>query len=188
MNKSTWIAFNDVQMNMVATIIFILIIAVKAMQPPAHSSTVDGDLVIVMTWPESPATDMDLWVKAPNDPKPVGFKRHFNGRGLEVGNDDTGTDDVHTTHRRFEKVVAKGLFPGEYVVNVHSYSKFTPCSVQLTAQLKDVQTGLVTTIWTVEASFDHLNDERTVARFLLDANGRYIADSFNTIPYPMIMQ
>src|SRR5947207_1687834 len=124
MNKSTLVAYIDNLMLLLASFIFIMAIAIKAMQPPAHSATVDGDMIIVMTWPENPSTDMDLWVKAPNDNAPVGFKRHFNYKGMEISNDDIGTDDVHTTHRRFEKVVAKGLFPGEYVVNVHSYSKF----------------------------------------------------------------
>lgn len=185
MNKSTSTAYIDIQQLVLMTILLICIIAIKAMQPPAHSATIDGDMIIVMTWAEVPPTDMDLWLKTPNDDQAVGFRR-TQGVSASLGHDDIGNDDVHIEHRRFEKIVVRGLPAGEYIVNVHSYSKFMPCTVQIEAQLKDTQTGLVSTIWKQSATFDNLGDERTIARFKLDASGRYLADSFNTIPIKIV--
>ena len=79
-----------------------------------------GSVIVEMHWNDTYASDVDLWVKSPGDPVPVGFSNkgsiYFN-----LLRDDLGDFD-DTTGENFEMAITKGLIDGEYIVNVHLYA------------------------------------------------------------------
>lgn len=86
-----------------------------------------AEFVITVTWADSIDCDVDLWVRGPND-KTAWWKNKDVG-GMYIDRDDTGMandtqviDGVTYPNPTNEEVWSmRGVVPGEYVVNVHSY-------------------------------------------------------------------
>ena len=137
-----------------------------------------GNISVYVFWPEGD-TDIGTHMRDPH-----GEHVYFSHRAGKVWNllrDDLGkTNDL--TNRNFENVYARGLLPGEYVVNVHAYRNNASYPVEVDAELRiqsDLKAGSATT-FTARVVLDHLGDEATLWRFSIDERGHLVPGSVHS--------
>ncbi len=173
-----------------------LILAVMALpfvqplqkKPEAKTEEVKsaGDMMIEIHWPDKVDIDIDLWVKSPDDERPVGYSNRA-GKTFNLLRDDLGKFN-DSTDRNFEMAYARGLPEGEYIINLHYFADREPgdtheVPVEVIISTKanglDKSTGRMTQIITRKAVLRVKGEEITVVRFTLDANGELVKDSAN---------
>ena len=147
-----------------------------------------GNVIVEITWAPELNTDIDLWVKAPND-LPVGY----SNKGAVFFNllrDDLGhyMDPTMINH---EVAYTRGIIPGEYVINVHAYrgdhDSSPPIDVRAIVSIKtEGEDGpLVAPVLGTTARLDYIGQEVTVFRFKLDKKGRILPGSVNSLYKPL---
>ena len=126
------VLFRDLLMNMLLGLTALTVIMLASLNPPQKdedASTPPGNLAITACWPEG-SIDVDLWVKAPGDPKPVGYSNR-GSKTLNLLRDDLGTAN-DSMPMNCENVYSRGLPDGEYVINLHAYkTKVLPVEVRV---------------------------------------------------------
>ncbi len=136
----------------------------------AASLKTDGKYAVVMEWPDASPDDVDLYVQDPS-----GKIAYFSARDLglmHLEHDDQGSvsDRTLTSHgdvtveRNEERVILRGVIPGEYVVNVHMYDKRSPKPTPVTIRLYRLK-GEDTEIVSKERVLRRSGDEATAFRF-----------------------
>lgn len=147
-----------------------------------------GNVIVEITWPSELNTDIDLWVKAPND-LPVGY----SNKGAVFFNllrDDLG-QYMDPTMINHEVAYTRGIIPGEYIVNVHAYrgdyDNPLPTDVHAIVSIKtEGENGPVTApVLGTTVSLDYVGQEITVFRFKLDEAGRILPGSVNSLYKPL---
>lgn len=123
-----------------------------------------GSLAVVSAWPEG-NIDVDLWLQSPDDDKPVGYPEGLKSRKYcALLRDDLGTTGDGGPFN-LENVFCRTLPAGEYVVNIHGYS--VPAE-GIKVHVEIALNGRLL----VSRDLDlKPKQERTVARFTLDAAG-----------------
>jgi len=137
-----------------------------------------GNILIELFWDKNVIADIDLWVKAPNEP-PVSYSRK-SGITFNLLRDDLGQENDPES-RNSEIVVGRGLKSGEYIINIHRFSSFKegPISCVVTVSLYKNNTAINILKEKVVLTFPR--EETTVARFTLDDKQRYNSTSFNKV-------
>jgi hypothetical protein len=143
-------------------------VAMQSINPPAKAEQdvpPPGALVVVAGWPEG-SIDVDLWVKSPDDDKPTGYPEGLKSRKYcALVRDDLGTTSDGSPVNS-ETTLCRALPPGEYIVNVHGFS--VPAdSVKVHVDVTLNGRLLVSRNMDLKPK-----QERTVARFTLDADGQ----------------
>lgn len=162
-----------------------------------------GQLLVQMTWKNGSTSDIDLWVKSPDD-EPVGYTRAA-GKTCDLLRDDLGRAMDLTSHA-IELTVCRDPPPGEYLINVHLYNihlakayggvpeqtwdevmkKELPMPVTVLITKADKKNpGHMKKILEKEVMLDHAGQELTVARFELDGDANLVAGSLNDLPLMM---
>lgn len=139
-----------------------------------------GSIVVEMHWPNELRVDVDLWVRAPDD-VPVGFWNQ-GSRVFNLLRDDLGLEG-DASHRNYEVTYSRGIRPGEYTVNAHMYGAVPPgvtVPVRVVVSIKRKH-GPLRQILASEVTLYQRHQEETAFRFRLDADGRLIKDSVNTL-------
>lgn len=107
--------------------------------PPAIETR--GKFLIVVEWQDNSKDDIDVYVRDPEN-HVLYFQSRDTGL-MHLEYDDLGTrekdlatsapDDMELVDRNEERVVLRGTTPGEYVVNIHMFSKkeSTPTEVTI---------------------------------------------------------
>jgi len=145
----------------------------------------NADYIITIEWPVEIDCDLDLWVKDPQN-NVVSFKLPDAGL-MYLERDDMGKrrsvfelegEDIIIDPDNKEYLTLRGTFPGEYIVNVHSYSclgsdgktsmapnmlKDIPLTVEV---IKINPTFYV--VKRIEMKLDRVWQERTAVRFVMD--------------------
>lgn len=182
--ESSSVVFRDTILNTLLGIVFIFILLIPLINPPknkeAEEIKIPGEMVIEMIWDNTVDIDMDLWVKAPNEP-PVGFT---NKKSLTVDllRDDLGlVADISSLN--YEHVFVRKLKEGEYIINAHSY--------RWNAPIDELKVEFIITIHHTEEKttnkevfkrtlkFTGGGQEKTVLRFEIDQQGKVVPDSIN---------
>lgn len=153
--------------------------------PPVTAAGMDKpicSLAIDMEWDKNDNADVDLWAKAPGD-KAVGYSSK-DGKYLNLVRDDLG--NLYSSDKaNHERVCARGLPAGEYIVNSHLYAYRAvplPISVSITVSVVDPGSAMLTEIYKRTIKIDRNGDEITVVRFELDTSGKLISSSIHDIP------
>lgn len=132
-----------------------------------------GKYIIQITWPTGMDNDVDLWVQNPKGDK-VWFADQDLGL-MHLEHDDLGLyNDVGGTRivvENTERVVIRGIFPGEYIVNVHLYKRNDIGPTPVTVELFRV-VGQDKKIISKEVLLINQGDEKTAFRFTLNRNER----------------
>ena len=127
---SSNLAFVDLLFNLLVGFTSLFVIAFLLINPVAKKGVVDPPvrLMVEMTWDDESLTDIDLYVKGP-DNKVVYYIHKDNGyitlkRDDLGGRNDTFTvgDKTVTIARNYEITTMTALPDGDYVINVHFYS------------------------------------------------------------------
>ena len=144
-----------------------------------------GNVIVEMHWPNEMPFDVDLWVMGPNS-SPVGF---WN-KGNEVFNllrDDLGTEG-DATDQNYEVSYSRGILEGEYIVNAHMYGRLPPGKIVPVKVVISVRTNLEITRQILQSTvlLTRHNQEETVFRFRLDAEGELVKGSVTTLRRPLI--
>jgi hypothetical protein len=181
----SWIASYDLSMTLNAGLLvgMLLIAPLPKPETPKETDRSAGNISVYVFWPEGD-TDIDTHMR-----DPAGEHVYFSRRAGKVWNllrDDLGnTADLGT--RNFENGFARGLPPGEYVVNVHAYRNNARFPVEVEAELRiqpELKAGSAVT-FIARATLDHIGDEATMFRFLIDNDGKLVPGSVHNQFVPL---
>ena len=156
----------------------LLLVVYTMIAPPPAPASIDtlGQYAIEVTWPASVDDDIDTYVEDPAG-NVVSFGNSDVGL-MHLEHDDLGSasdvlelgGEVAEVRDNRERVVLRGVVPGEVTVNVHGYrlsGEGCPVSVKL-FRLR----GSDRTLLHRELTLHTEGEEATAFRFTLDAAGR----------------
>lgn len=149
--------------------LLVVFVAVALTSRPPQVKTY-GAYAVVMTWPKS-ENDVDLYVRDPEGGTSYFGKAQVDQMQLE--HDDLGTTSTGYAHanENEERTVVRGATPGQWVANVHLYSRSpgsTPIPVVVT--LWDLRKE-DRVVYTDTRRLTRRGDERTAFRFTIDQAG-----------------
>lgn len=176
--------FRDLIMLTLMGFVTMVILMIPHLNPPAAMAEARsaGTVVVEARWADGWQSDVDLWVKAPDD-APVGYSRK-SGAVFDLLRDDLGAlRDM--TALNYEFAFSRGAPAGEYVVNIHLFNPAAdplPVPVEVTVSLRDPASGRMTRIVARAVVLRRRGEELTVARFRLDGGARLVAGSLNHLP------
>jgi hypothetical protein len=178
--------FRDFLFLIAGAILAALIVVLVWVNPPGvaqDDSKRPGNLAIEAHWPDGSDTDVDLWIEAPGEPRPVGYSNR-GGRSINLLRDDLGQIN-DTTPNNYEFAYSRGLPAGEYTVNVHMFSdrelaEETPVTVVVS--MRKHPTASAKQLLHRRVVLFAEGHEITVVRFTLDDEGELVESSVNDIP------
>lgn len=185
-SDDTGVVFRDVIFIMMLTFMILFLAALVHINPEAKQQDEDvpppGTIMVDIGWPDGLNTDVDLWVKAPRDTRPVGYSNR-SGIQFNLLRDDLGSYG-DSTPRNYENAYTRGLSDGEYIINVHMYSirnAPSPVPVDVVVKIKTCDTCSTREIYSTVVDLYKNGDEITVVRFIIDEE-ELIKESINRIP------
>ena len=166
-------------------VVYVLIAPVAKKKADPTVAT-PGLIAVAIEWP-SGDDDVDLYVR-----DPLGNIVWFgatSGGLMHLEHDDLGlyNDQVasRTVTRNGERVVLRGVTPGEYVANAHMYRKGTRGETPVRAELWRLM-GDDTLVKEATVMLRDYGDQGTEFRFTVDARGR--VTETNRLSYVMPKQ
>jgi hypothetical protein len=162
-------------------IAFLFFVALLMVSPDSNNGKVDSkaEFLITMDWPDNHPDDVDLYVQ-----DPAGHLAYYSRPEigfLTLDRDDRGGDNDFivvngkkiTSPIREEIVTVRGILAGEYIVNVHHFKAMTAEPVPVNVKIQKLNPA-AQVVFDGKLMVDHSGDEKTAARFTLDAEGKVI--------------
>lgn len=163
-----------------------VIIILPYLNPPTQQDpgdiTAPGNVIVQITWNKG-NNDVDLWVWSEKEYRPIGYSNK-GGFVWNLLRDDLGSPDEDIN---YENSFSRGIYPGEYIVNVHCYRCHElPVSVHVEVKVKKSERKVrdLKTIAATNLTLD-TREEATAMRFKLDKDGNLIKGSLNHIFQPL---
>ena len=179
-NYHTNLAFLDLLFNTLLCYAALFSLAFILINPSKKNKTVDpkAEFIITVIWPSEMDDDVDTYVEDPEG-NLIAFNRREQGL-MHLDRDDTGLsfDTISTSFglveykENREMVTIRGYVPGEYVVNVHMYTKREDAETPVTIILEKINPYKVVTGRNVVLKVK--GDEKTAFRFTVDDEGKVI--------------
>ena len=179
-NYHTNLAFLDLLFNTLLCFAALFSLAFILINPSKKNKTVDAkaEFIITVIWPSEMDDDVDTYVEDPEG-NLIAFNRREQGL-MHLDRDDTGLsfDTISTSFglveykENREMVTIRGYVPGEYVVNVHMYTKREDKETPVTIILEKINPYKVVTGRNVVLKLR--GDEKTAFRFTVDDEGKVI--------------
>ena len=170
--------FTDLLFNTLLGFSLLFFISIIFMNPIARLGNVNfkAEYIITVTWPDNQPDDIDIWVQDPN--QNLLSYRNSDVGWLHLDRDDQGDlndkifiDGVETVYPINQEVVTiRGIVSGEYIVNLQYYKSVTSQPVIATVKIEKVNPSLKV-VFVDKVTLQNEDDEITVLRFNLDANG-----------------
>ncbi len=170
--------FTDLLFNTLLGFSLLFFISIMFMNPIAKLGNVNfkAEYIITVTWPDKQPDDVDVWVEDPNGN--LLSYRDSNVGWLHLDRDDQGDlndtvmiNGVETVYPINQEVVTiRGIVSGEYIVNLQYYKSSTGRPVPVTVKIEKVNPSLKV-VYIDQVVLEREDDEITVLRFTLDANG-----------------
>ncbi|MDJ0832902.1 MAG: hypothetical protein QNJ69_05230 [Gammaproteobacteria bacterium] len=186
-NRTLSDPFTDLLFNTLLGFSLLFFISIIFMNPIAKLGNVNfkAEYIITVTWPEDQPDDIDVWVQDPN--RNLLSYRNSNVGWLHLDRDDQGDindtvmiNGVETVYPINQEVVTiRGIVSGEYIVNLQYYKSTTQQPVPVTIKIEKVNPSL-RVVYVDKVLLENEDDEKTVLRFYLDANGEVA--SINHLP------
>tara|TARA_R110000824_G_scaffold282601_19_gene470927 strand:- start:5423 stop:6052 length:630 start_codon:yes stop_codon:yes gene_type:complete len=188
-NYHTELAFLDLLFNTLLCFAALFALSFILINPSKQNKNVESkaDFIITVTWPADMDDDVDTYVEDPQG-NLVAFMRREQGL-MHLDRDDVGfrSDRIETVHgvvefkENREIVTLRGTLPGEYVVNVHMYTKRsggspTPVAIRL-EKLTPFKIAAVreVTLMATDTENGKAGEEKTAFRFILNSKGEVIS-------------
>lgn len=185
------LAFLDVLFNTLLCFAALFALSFILIKPKDSEQNVEvkAEFILTVVWPKDMDNDVDTYVEDPAG-NLVAFMRREEGL-MHLSRDDVGVtnDRIETPFgtvaydENREIITFRGVMPGEYVVNVHMYTKrdVRP-ETPVTVQLDKINPFQVITRKKVILLEQH--DEKTVFRFIVDKENEVV--SLNQLPKSLI--
>ena len=179
-NYHTNLAFLDLLFNTLLCFAALFSLAFILINPSKKNKNVDAkaEFIITVIWPSEMDDDVDTYVEDPEG-NLIAFNRREQGL-MHLDRDDTGLsfDTISTSFglveykENREMVTIRGYLPGEYVVNVHMYTKREDKETPVTIILEKINPYKVVTGRNIVLKLR--GDEKTAFRFTVDDEGKVI--------------
>lgn len=188
------ISFQDILFN--CLLVFVLLFSISIMnivvEQKREGIAHKAEFIITVTWPDESKDDVDTWLENPQE-QIVWFRDKEIGL-MHLDRDDIGKDkDLETlsdgtqieSSYNQEITTIRGIIPGEWVLNIHMYSKrdSTPTEVHVRVQKLN---PCVTTVIDKKIILTTNWSEVTIARILLTASGNVL--SISDLPKKLVEQ
>ncbi|MFO1183551.1 MAG: hypothetical protein U1E56_02035 [Bauldia sp.] len=180
-DDGTFVPFTDILFNALLGFAVMVFVAFSLINPATESKAgavdLKAELVISATWPDNSTDDIDLYVMDPSG-NVVWFKSKEAGL-MHLDRDDRGALQGHTidingrsveAHYNQETVTIRGFIPGEYIANVVKYENNSKGPVPVSVEIQKVNPILSVAAYQT-VTLENKGDEKTAARFTLDAKG-----------------
>jgi hypothetical protein len=181
--------FRDVITLALAGFVALVLLILPHINPEARASASQseppGNVIVEIRWPDSIASDVDLWVQAPGD-IPVGYSNK-GGALFNLLRDDLG-DLLDATNLNYEIAYSRGLAPGDYTVNVHLYrnaARVSPIPVSVVVSVKGAVQDSARQILSTTIDLTREGQEMTALRFRLEADGGLETGSVHSLYKPL---
>src|ERR1700752_884487 len=158
---------------------FFFFIALLSISPDAKDGKIDSkaEFMITMDWPDNHPDDLDLFVQDPVGN--IAWYRHREAGFLNLDRDDRGgaNDFIMVNGKKIpspireEIVTVRGIVAGEYTVNVSHFVARTGQPGDVTGKVEKLN-PTAQVIFDDKVTVDHSGDEKTAARFWVDAEGK----------------
>ena len=128
-------------------------------------------IMIIATWPGNYNDDIDLYVRGPTGE--IVFFRKKNNKLMHLDRDDVGNrEDIDSEDPPVNReiVMIRKKSPGDYVVNAHTYTKYS--DVPLPVMVKIIKISPRFIIHEKVTMFDSSNEEKTICRFTVSQTGK----------------
>ena len=182
-NYHTNLAFLDLLFNTLLCFVALFSLAFVLINPSKKNKTVDAkaEFIITVIWPSEMDDDVDTYVEDPEG-NLIAFNRREQGL-MHLDRDDTGVafDTISTSFgiveykENREMVSIRGYVPGEYVVNVHMFTKREEAETPVTIILEKINPYSVVTGRNVVLVTR--GEEKTAFRFTVNDEGKVINTS-----------
>jgi hypothetical protein len=177
-NYHTNLSFLDLLFNTLLCFAALFALSFILMNPSKQDKNVEvkAEFIITVTWPDELNNDVDTYVEDPQG-RLVAFMRREEGL-MHLDRDDVGRfNDLLTTpfgdveyKENREVVTLRGSIPGEYVVNVHMYTRRSKeIETPVTIQLDKINPFQIITVKNV--ILHDTGGEKTAFRFVVDRHG-----------------
>lgn len=164
--------------NLVLKVLFILALAQIAMMSKSvidHNIKSDAQYLVTITWPDENPDDVDLWIE--HDGKDIVWFSHKSAGLMNLERDDRGLIDdtviidgqTIEVKQNKETVTLRGIIPGEYIVNIHMYTKRSKNETPVKVLVEKLNPYSIKSAKTVKLT--HGGEEVTALRFNLDEKG-----------------
>lgn len=178
---NTSLTFLDLLFNTLLCFAALFVISFLLINPINDDGKIDvyADFLITASWPEDMTDDIDVYIQDPLG-EIVYFKNkegslmHLDRDDLGGSNDliETGFGVVRYSENR-EIVTIRKSIPGQYIINVHVYSKKTTESVPVEVQIDKITP--FSTIFLDTIILMASGEEKTVCGITLDSEGAVVA-------------
>lgn len=187
-NYHSNIAFLDLFLNALLGFVFLFLISWLLINPVAKNKTVDakGEFIITINWPEDSKDDVDLWIKH-GKLRPIYYGNkentviHLDRDDLGITNDKIILADGTTQLIKINREIAtiRGISAGEYIVNIHMFSKRQAGAAPVEVEIIKVNPYTMVFKKTINLFKD--NQEITAIRFTVESDGS--VSNVNDLPY-----
>lgn len=177
-----------------AGFVFLFFIAFMMIEPESNETQIrtKAEYVVTVTWEHDSPDDVDVWVRDPTGnllyfkKKEIGLM-HLDRDDLGDANDSYILSDgtVISYDYNQEIVTIRGIIPGEWVLNIHMYSKKTKKPTDVVVRMDKLNPSVKTIVnqmYTLEKKWDQI----TVLRFTLDSKGEIISRS--KLPVDLVVE
>jgi hypothetical protein len=152
------------------------LLLIKQENEDTPSPTPKIEFMITVTWPNTSNDDVDSWLVDPLDN--IIYFNHREEGLMHLDRDDLGLKNDTITlpngkkfeYRENREVVSiRGVVPGEYIFNIHMFTKREPYGCPVTVKLEKMNP--FKTITVKEVNLLDGGDEKTVFRFKVNKMG-----------------
>lgn len=173
-------SFKDLLFNCLLVFVFLFTMAYMMVKPEQKDANIKtkAEFVVTTVWPDESKDDVDIWIRDPIGntlcfkSKDVGFM-HLDRDDLGSANDTITLPDGTKMNIKTnqELVTIRGFLEGEWIINVHMYSKRdkTPTEIQVKVEKMN---PTIQTVYFKRIVMKEKWDEATVIRFTMDSNGK----------------
>ena len=191
-NYHTNISFIDLLFNTILGFAVFFAISFALMNQKSINEaniTTKAEFIVTLTWDKESSDDVDLWIE-----DPMGTTLFFRNRDvglMHLDRDDLGNtnDEIVTIDGKRISVqinqeigTIRGFIPGEWVVNVHMYSKRTSKETNVEVKIEKLNPR-VEIIAFKKLVMTEKNEEVTISRFVMSEGGSIL--DINNIQKPL---
>lgn len=180
-------AFLDLFLNSLLSFVLLFIVSWLLINPIAKNKNVEskGEFLVIATWDDDKNDDVDLYVQDPAGntasfrQKEVGVM-HLDRDDLGFVNDKIllNNGDILEVKTNREVLTIRGIVPGEFVINLHMYSKRSEGPTNIKVEIIKINPNA--TVFSKDFVMDHRGEEITAIRFTVDDDGKTF--NLNDVP------